>query len=704
MKESAGAVPDGDGPKNPRRAQSEPDTLNEAQRLHLRVSCEYMDKMLREIEGVLHSGEGASPFTRYQLDLSPAQGRVLEDYIRRFRAQILRALAWQHIEPPPPHVPATRAISTHIHFIDIAISELRPNQMRGSGTISETTAAELTGVLRELSSICDNMMSYVKRDLGESLQQRVEKLISEGKGSELLQRIESVVTARGLVEFRPRIDMLLWRLEDPTFEVAVFGRVSSGKSSFLNALLQIDLLPVGANPITAVPTRVQYGENVTASVQFGNSEPRKVSLERFHELISEVGNPGNREGVRYAMLQVPSPRLSEGIVLVDTPGLGSLALRGAQETLAYLPSCDLAIVLIDAGATLTPEDVGTLRLVLEAGISALVLLSKADLLREQDRIASIEYIRSQIERELRTTVPVSAVSSVTGSTWMIDEFYQKELEPKLRQSHELRRQSVHAKLARLQRDVVTSLESRLQRAESAVPMDASAASSLERILTDVAGRLGIADRRMEDRILALGFEAPALVEQVVEQSSVALSSGQGSAVPLANLSTRIQEIVQDEVAELIALVRETVRDSVTETRRVARDLKSSGLPEESEILSIIRDAPGFELPSMQGNIEIGFARHLGRRFIRNRLLKAVRESLQPRVHQELTAYSYFVNTWAKRVMREIQVALNSFADVYRASIQEMAHRKDLNEDRAKLVEDLVYLKSETETATGAPSH
>jgi hypothetical protein len=190
----------------------------------------------------------------------------------------------------------------------------------------------------------------------------------------------------------------------------------------------------------------------------------------------------------------------------------------------------------------------------------------------------------------------------------------------------------------------------------------------------------------------------------VEQSSVALSSGQGSAVPLANLSTRIQEIVQDEIAELIALVRETVRDSVTEIRRIGRELKSSGLPEESEILSIIRDAPGFELPPMQGNIEIGFARHLGKRFVRNRLLKATRMSLQPRVHQELTAYSYFLNTWSKRVMREIQVALNSFADVYRASIQEMAHAKDLNEDRAKLVTDLVYLKAETETATGAPSH
>ena len=84
------------------------------------------------------------------------------------------------------------------------------------------------------------------------------------------------------------------------------------------------------------------------------------------------------------MVQVPSPRLKQGIVLVDTPGLGSLARRGGAETLAYLPSCDLALLLIDAGTTLNEEDIGTLRLLNEAAIPAIVLLSKADLLAEGD--------------------------------------------------------------------------------------------------------------------------------------------------------------------------------------------------------------------------------------------------------------------------------------------------------------------------------
>jgi hypothetical protein len=189
-----------DKAQQPPEMQFSQGTFNDAQRLHLRVSCEYMDKMLQRIEGVLHTEESASPFSHYQMDLSPAQGRVLEDYIRRLRSQLLRTLAWQGIQPPPPEIPATRSIATDLHFIAIAVSELRPNAMRGCGAMSEATAAELTGVLSELSSIVGQMMNYVKNELGDSLQQRIQKIATGDNASLLLQRIEHVVTAQPVIE------------------------------------------------------------------------------------------------------------------------------------------------------------------------------------------------------------------------------------------------------------------------------------------------------------------------------------------------------------------------------------------------------------------------------------------------------------------------------------------------------------------------
>ena len=85
---------------------------------------------------------------------------------------------------------------------------------------------------------------------------------------ELLAKIERIVTERGLVEFRSTIASITDRLEDQSLEIAVFGRVSSGKSSLLNAILGEEILPVGVTPITAVPTRLRYHQTPLLTVWY----------------------------------------------------------------------------------------------------------------------------------------------------------------------------------------------------------------------------------------------------------------------------------------------------------------------------------------------------------------------------------------------------------------------------------------------------
>jgi hypothetical protein len=141
----------------------------------------------------------------------------------------------------------------------------------------------------------------------------------------------------------------------------------------LNALLGINILPVGVNQITAIPTKLRSGPAARAVITFADGRNEVVSLQELAQYVTEESNPRNQRNVARALAEIFSPRLEDGIVLVDTPGLGSLARRGATETLAYLPSADLGLVLIDAGSTLSDEDVGTFRLLYEAGIPPLVL-------------------------------------------------------------------------------------------------------------------------------------------------------------------------------------------------------------------------------------------------------------------------------------------------------------------------------------------
>ena len=114
-----------------------PGELNETQQRRLIITCQYIDKMLSEIEQVLHSATSLSPFPRYVVDITPAQARVIEDHIRRLRSQLLRALDWQHMKPEPPEIPVTRSITVDLTFIDIAIEELKPGYMRGCGAVHE---------------------------------------------------------------------------------------------------------------------------------------------------------------------------------------------------------------------------------------------------------------------------------------------------------------------------------------------------------------------------------------------------------------------------------------------------------------------------------------------------------------------------------------------------------------------------------------
>jgi hypothetical protein len=137
--------------------------LNEQQQTRLRVTCQYIDKLLSDVEDILHSTSSRSPFPRYGLDIGPAQIRIVEDYIQRLRLQLVRTLAWQDIKPIPRDIPATRAIMSNLNFVDIAIEELKPRYMRGYGAVPEAELSELNGV-HELRALVTGTERYLNRE------------------------------------------------------------------------------------------------------------------------------------------------------------------------------------------------------------------------------------------------------------------------------------------------------------------------------------------------------------------------------------------------------------------------------------------------------------------------------------------------------------------------------------------------------------
>jgi GTP-binding protein EngB required for normal cell division len=651
--------------------------------------------MLSEIEQALHSTASHSPFPRYVVDIAPAQTRVIEDHIGRLRSQLLRALDWQHMKPEPPEIPVTRSVLTDLAFVDIAIEELRPSYMSGCGAVPDDAIGELNGVVHELRTLVGSMERYLRQDLRTNLESRLRRLGETGSDVGLLRLIEELVARNGMVEFRPRIDSLASRLEDNNLEAALFGRVSSGKSSLLNALLNTSVLPVGVLPITAVPTRLQYGTTLHAVVTFGSGRSETVTVEELGNLVSEQGNPGNSRNVARAIVQVPSPRLKQGIVLVDTPGLGSLAKRGSAETLAYLPSCDIAMLLIDAGATLNEEDIGTLRLLCEAAIPAIVLLSKSDLLADGDIQRITSYIHQQLQQELGLEVSVHPVSSLPEQSGLLDDFFDHELLPRFNEARSLRASSAARKIGALREAVTAAFETALDhknRCGRGLPADAQ---DLEGRLRLVTGEVGEQRTVLDHAFFARGETPETILNQTAESALSWIEANSTSRVTAAQLSDWLYAAVRESVARVLETARSAAKRAIDTLQAVAREMSRSDMPQQDELEGLLRDVPRFELQASPHDVNLTVWMLLGTSVARARIRSNLRESIGAELKQALHLYGSSLSQWSNHFVSRLVLLINSHAEAYRVQLHRIAGNSTDHIDMSQLEHDLTTLRTWT---------
>jgi GTPase Era involved in 16S rRNA processing len=184
--------------------------------------------------------------------------------------------------------------------------------------------------------------------------------------------------------------------------------------------------------VTSVPARLERGAIDEVEVHFADRPPERLPLARLAEFVTEEGNPSNRKHVTRLRVSIATTRLPEHVVFVDTPGLGSLATEGTTETLAYLPRCDAGVVLFDASSAPTPDDVGTVRRLSEAGIPPMVVLSKADLLTPEELGRMQDYVARHLQSDAGLAIVPQPISTRATHTSLVDAWLAGEIEPLVR--------------------------------------------------------------------------------------------------------------------------------------------------------------------------------------------------------------------------------------------------------------------------------
>lgn len=205
-----------------------------------------------------------------------------------------------------------------------------------------------------------------------------------------------------------RLRALHRRLAHERLQIAVLGQFKRGKSTFINALLGAAVLPTGVIPLTAVATFIAWRREPLIVVSFTDDRPGQ----EFHaqatddirsilfRFVAEEANPKNRLGIARVDLFYPAAILSDGAVIIDTPGVGSTLRHNTEAALQALPESDAAFFVISADPPITEVELEYLRRLKSAAARVFFVVNKADYLQPGERRPVVDFLRKVLEKSL----------------------------------------------------------------------------------------------------------------------------------------------------------------------------------------------------------------------------------------------------------------------------------------------------------------
>ena len=217
------------------------------------------------------------------------------------------------------------------------------------------------------------------------------------------------------------------RQNEKALNMAVIGEFSSGKSSFINALLRENLLEADAiQGTTVASTLIGYSpERMFCTYGRGGKGKQTRSVENAAALAKLLAayTSGNRKDENAQHLEVgyPSDFLQQGIRIIDTPGTNSLEQWHEDVTKeAIREQADACIILTSAEKPFPESFCRFLEDNLEDVLQTCVfVVTKIDLVPPKQQARQLEYIRKVLKEKLSVhdplVLPYSALPVINGT-------------------------------------------------------------------------------------------------------------------------------------------------------------------------------------------------------------------------------------------------------------------------------------------------
>jgi GTPase SAR1 family protein len=189
--------------------------------------------------------------------------------------------------------------------------------------------------------------------IDESLMYRQGRI---NEATSYLARTREIFEQFGSAELKTvnqNLDGILNALDANDVRLVVLGEFSRGKSSLVNALLGIQLLPTALQATTAINTFVRAlpkgREDRHIVIHFQNGQaPQEIAwtdeecLNRWGTEL-DTSNAGVRKTLDYIEVFMPHPLLEKGLVLIDTPGLESVIQHHEEITRKAISEAHIAL-------------------------------------------------------------------------------------------------------------------------------------------------------------------------------------------------------------------------------------------------------------------------------------------------------------------------------------------------------------------------
>lgn len=319
------------------------------------------------------------------------------------------------------------------------------------------------------------------------------------------------------------------QLLDPQLRVLVVGEANQGKSQLVNALVSAPVCAVGDDVTTVAPTVIRYAQKpVAARLLHDGAEaaPRRLPIPVAHA-TGVGGEPVTTE------VGLPRQLLAAGLVLIDTPAVGSLHQLRAQNTFAALSGADAVVLASDATSELSATELELLAQVRRSCPTILVALTKIDLVPRWRNVADRNRERLAKAGIEAPVVPVSSALRLRAAQNDDSALNTESGFPDL--------------LERLRTDVLAVAQSPTTRHNFAATTGTAIAELVGQLNKELAVR-------------ADGQESPAVAE---------LRDVQQRMMDLRRRSTRWQTLLSDEMTDLMSDLEYDLRDR---TRKILREV------------------------------------------------------------------------------------------------------------------------------------